>query len=156
MLSKNNMNFYVNMDGTRGITVRNKNCVQLFRYSVYITTDPQPFPRQVIHCGRASLSSFIIISLRSSSNCLSLRPRLSVPSVFSSTTCFVRQFLSNMWPVPLAFQGFVVCRTLLSFLTLYNIYFSHDQSSWYPQFFSGTTFQNFSGTSDLRFKVSKF
>jgi hypothetical protein len=122
-------------------------------------TDLHPFPERVIHCGRASASScnlyYIIIFWRSSSNCLSLLPRLSVPSIFSSTTCFIRQFLRQMWQIPLAFQVFVICKKLLSYLTLYNIHCWYDQHRWYPPFFSSSTFQNFSFISDLLSTVSK-
>jgi hypothetical protein len=92
----------------------------------------------------------------SSSNCWSLRPRLSVSSIFTSTACIVRQYLSKMWPILLAFHGFVIRRKLVSSLNLYAIYCLHDQSSWYPPFVSKTTFQNFSGISDLISKVSNF
>jgi len=52
-----------------------------------------------------------LVSSRSSGSCLRLLPRLSItpyPSIFSSITCFKKQFLPNMWPVWLAFL--VVCR----------------------------------------------
>jgi hypothetical protein len=56
--------------------------------------------------------------LRSTSNCLRLLPRLPfaslLPSILSSTTCFKRQFLHNMWPIKWAFLLFVSTIFLIS------------------------------------------
>ena len=78
--------------------------------------------------GRYSASTFYfqypLISLRSSSSCLLLLPRLSVTSglasVFPSIACFRRQFLRKMCPKHVAFLLFIVCRIFLSSLTLRN------------------------------------
>jgi hypothetical protein len=76
---------------------------------------------------RSSASSFnfqyFLFSLRSSSSCLRLLPRLLIiyllPSNFPSITCFRRQFLRKMWPIQLAFLLFIVCTIFLSSLTLH-------------------------------------
>jgi hypothetical protein len=77
-----------------------------------LTTGPQPLSKRVLHRVRSSASCFsfqyLLFSLRSSSSCLHLFPRLSVtsilPSIFPSITCFRRQFLRKMWPIQLAFS----------------------------------------------------
>ena len=68
--------------------------------AVCLTTGPQPLPKRVLHKVRSSASSFnfqyLRFSLRSSSSCLRLIPRLPVisilPSNVPSITCFRRQF----------------------------------------------------------------
>ena len=129
-------------------------------YSSFVT---QSVLRRIHTLFQSELSTSIelvlllsISTTLSSSNCWSLRPRLAVSSIFSSTACFIRQYLSKMWPMPLAFHGFVIRRKLLSSLTFYDIYCLHDQSSWYLPLFSSTTFQNFLGISDLLSKMSNF
>jgi hypothetical protein len=61
-------------------------------------------------------------SWRSSSSFLHLLPRLPVtyiiPSIFTSITCFRRQFLRKMWPMKLVFLLLIVCRVLFCSLTL--------------------------------------
>jgi hypothetical protein len=61
------------------------------KHAVHLTTDPQPHPKRVIHRVRSSASSFNflhpLVSLRSSSSCLRIRPLLLVPSTFTSITC---------------------------------------------------------------------
>jgi hypothetical protein len=77
---------------------------------------------------RSSASCFslhyLLFSLRSSSSCLHVLPRLPViyllPSNFPSITCFRRQFLSKLWPIQLDFLLFILCRIFLSSLTLIN------------------------------------
>ena len=78
-------------------------------------TCPQPLPKRVLYQVRSSASFFLsfqypLVSLRTSSSCLHLIPRLPVASVltsiFPSITCFRRQFLRNMWPIQLAFLHF--------------------------------------------------
>jgi hypothetical protein len=90
-------------------------------------------------------------SLRPSSSCPRLLPRLHVTSILSSicpsTTCFRRQFPSKMWPILLAF--------LPPWLYVILLHFSHDQYSWYFQS-STTTFQNGPGISDLLSEMFKF
>ena len=71
---------------------------------VCLTTGPRLFPKPVLYRERASVSSFNIqyplVSLRSSSGCLRLLPRLPVtytlPSILPPMTCFRRQFLRKM------------------------------------------------------------
>jgi hypothetical protein len=71
---------------------------------------------------RSSASYFNLqyfrFSLRSSSRCLRLLPRLPVISIFPSKTCFKRQFLGKIWPRQFAFLLFIVCSIFLSSLTL--------------------------------------
>ena len=70
-----------------------------------------------------------LFSLRSSSSCLRLLPRLPVtsilPSIFLSITCCRRQFLRNMWLIQLL--CFIVCGKFLSSLTLCKIHFSNNR-----------------------------
>jgi len=125
---------------------------------VCLTTGPQPLARPFLHRMRSSSSSFSLqyplISLRSSSSCLRLLPRLPVtyiiPPFFPSMTCFRRQFLREIWQIQLAFLCCAVCRIFLSSLT-YGIplHFSCDRSDWSSPSFSITTFHNFPGSSDL-------
>jgi hypothetical protein len=66
---------------------------------------------------RASASSFnvqYLISLRLSSSCLRLNPRLLFPTLFLLVTSFRSQFLRKMWPMPLTFIHFSVCNAFLS------------------------------------------
>jgi hypothetical protein len=53
-----------------------------------------------------------VLSLRSSSSCLSFLPHLPITTILASTfpsiTCFKRQFLRNMWPIQLAFLLFLL------------------------------------------------
>ena len=66
-----------------------------------------------------------LFSWRLPSSCLSILPRLSIPSIppstFPSIIWFRRHFLRKMNPIQLAFHLFNACMTFLSFLTLYNI-----------------------------------
>jgi hypothetical protein len=80
--------------------------ILLFIHSVVcLMTGPLPLPKWVLHTVWFSASSFNfqypLVSLRSSSSCLRLLPRLPVtsilPSIFPSITCFRRQFLRKMW-----------------------------------------------------------
>jgi len=71
-----------------------------FIYSVVsLTTGPSPLPKAVLHRLQSSAYSLkfqcILFSLRSSSSCLCLLPRLLVPSIFPSITCFRRQFFAR-------------------------------------------------------------
>ena len=95
------------------------------------------------------------------SSFLRLLPHLLVtsicPFIFPSITCCRRQFLRKMWPIQLAFRFLISCRIFLCSLTLINTSpFSHDRSNWSSPSFSSTTFQNFSGVSDLLPGASKF
>ena len=55
---------------------------------------------------------YLVVSLRSSSSCLRLLPRLSITSVppptFRLVTCFRRQLLRKIWPIQLAFFLYTV------------------------------------------------
>ena len=84
-----------------------------YYYSIVcLTTGPKPRPKRFLHIVRSKASSFKweypLLSLRSSSSFLRLLPRLLVacisPFIFSSITCFRRQFLRKMWPIQLAFR----------------------------------------------------
>ena len=93
--------------------------------AVFLTTGPESLPKPVLYIEQASASYFKLqcptLSLRSSSSCLSLLPRLPVtyiiPPIFPSITCLRRQFLRKMWPIQLAFLLLIVCRIFLSSLT---------------------------------------
>jgi hypothetical protein len=86
-------------------------------------TGPQPLPERFLQAGRGCDSSFKLqyglFSLRSSSRGLHLLPHLFVP-LLSFNSDFQKQFLHNMWPIQLAFLNFIVCRMVLSSLTLCN------------------------------------
>ena len=95
-------------------------------HSVFrLTTGPKPPPKRFLHIMRSRASSFKwqypLLSLRSSSSFLRLLPRLLVisisPFIFSSITCFRRQFLRKMWPIQLAFRFLISCRIFLCSLT---------------------------------------
>jgi hypothetical protein len=82
-------------------------------------------PQPVLHTVRSSASSFSfqypIFSLRSSNNCLLLRPRLPVtcPSIFPSVTCFRRQLLGKICPIELDLLLFIVCT--ISYIPTINV-----------------------------------
>jgi hypothetical protein len=87
--------------------------------AVCLMTGPQPLPKRVLHSVRSTVSSFNfqypLISLRSSSSCLCLLPRLPItsilPPIFPSVTGFRRQFVRKIRPIQLVFLLFTVCRT---------------------------------------------
>jgi hypothetical protein len=111
------------------------------------------FPKWVLHRVRSGASSFnfqyLVFSLRSSSSCLSLLPRLPVTSILAcicpSVTCFRRQFLRKMWSVqlPLPFSLLFVGYSS-PWLFVLLLHFSHNRSTWSPSF-SIITLQNFPG-----------
>ena len=88
---------------------------------ICLTTGPQLPPKRVLHIVRSCASSFnlqyLFVSLRWSSSCLRLLPRLPVtfilPSIFPSLAWFRRQFLSQMWPIQLALLLFTLCTASL-------------------------------------------
>jgi len=96
--------------------------------AICLTRGPQPLPKPVLHTVRSSASSFNlqypIFSLRSSSSCLRLLPRLPAISILSSICpsimCFKRQFLSKLSPIQLTFFLCIVCRIFILSLALYN------------------------------------
>jgi hypothetical protein len=72
-----------------------------------------------------------LFSLRSSSSCRRIFPRLTItsilPSVSPSITHFWRQFLPKMWPIQLPFLLFIACGIFSSYLALCNYFsFLHD------------------------------
>ena len=100
-----------------------------------------------VRCSASFLNfQYIIISSRSFSSCLCLLPRLSIPCLFPSITCFRNKFLGKIWQLQLAFLHFLVCKKLLCSLTLCNISsFSQDRPNLSSPSFSIITFQNFQG-----------
>jgi hypothetical protein len=113
--------------GSRDISAQFINTKLSFVHSfihsfIHSAVSYKPLPKRLLHTVRSSASSFnfqcLLSSLRSSSSCLRLLPRLPVisilPSNFPSITCFRRQFLRKMWPIQLAFLLFIVLRIFLS------------------------------------------
>ena len=86
-------------------------------YESYIPSSKTSSPHSAIHC---FLFQFPISSpsVRPSSRGLRLILPLSatyiLPSLFLSVTCFRKQFLRDMRPIPLAFRPFLVYRIFLS------------------------------------------
>ena len=74
---------------------------------VCLTTGQKPLSKRALRRVQSSAASFsfwyLLFSLISSSSCLRLLPRLPIPSIFPSITCFRRQFLHKMRPIQLAF-----------------------------------------------------
>jgi len=110
-----------------------------------------------------SLSVSSIFSLKPSSNCLLLLPRLLVPAIFPSTCpsvlCFRRRFRHQMWLIQLALLRCIVCRMFFFsrlYATLFHFafHFSRNQSIWYSPFLSIMIFHNFESISDLNSEVS--
>ena len=83
-------------------------------YVVCISTGPRPLPNRVLNGEQSSVSSFnfqhLASSLRSFSRCLLLLPRLPVPYIFPTATCFRRHLLNKMWPKQLALLLCIVRR----------------------------------------------
>ena len=87
-----------------------------------------PSPNRVLHTIQFRASSFnlqyLVVTLKSSSSCLRLFPCLSVtsilPSIFSSTKWFWRQFLHKTWSIQLCFLLVIVRRQFLFSWTLCN------------------------------------
>jgi len=87
--------------------------------------------------------SSLLLIVRIPSRCITtLLPCLPVISIiFSSITCFRRQFLCKMWPIQIGFLPLIVCRIFVSTWTLCSTssFFTH-MFNWSPSF-SSTTFQ---------------
>ena len=79
---------------------------------------------------------FSSFSLMQCSSCLRLLPRLSVPSISPSITCFRRQLLGKMWPI----LPFISRRMFFPPQLHVILHFSHDLSKWVSPSFSTTTF----------------
>ena len=95
-----------------------------------VTTAPYPVEERISLRTWSSVSSFNfqnpLISLRLSSSCSHLLPRLPVPYIFPSIMCFRRQFLHNIRPIQLAFLHFTVCRIFLSsYDSMSHFFISH-------------------------------
>ena len=83
-----------------------------------LTTDSQPLPKRVLHTLRSSASysnfQYPLVSLNSSSSCLPLLHRFTVPStihsIFPSITCFRIHFIRKMRPIQLGSLLFNACR----------------------------------------------
>jgi hypothetical protein len=98
----------------------------MYHNVVCLTTGPQTHAKPVLHRVRSNPSSFNfqypLVFLRSSSNCLSLLPRLRVTStllfILPSITLFISQFLPKIWTIQLPFLLFTVYRILHASLTL--------------------------------------
>jgi hypothetical protein len=97
--------------------------IRSFRSLSYYLFQSQ-FSTQYVLMLPLSIYSIVSFSLRSSSSCLRLLPRLPCTSILSSICplimCFRRQFLSKMWPIQLALFLCIVCRIFRSSLALYN------------------------------------
>jgi len=96
---------------------------QRTQFRLLLMTGPKPLAKQILRtaqCNAVHLLQFVV-SLRSSSSCQCIIPRLFIlPSTFPSIMCSRRQFLHNMWPVQLTFLLFAVCRIFLCYLHLCN------------------------------------
>jgi hypothetical protein len=125
------------------INIRTKFCVLWLIHSVVcLTTGPHSLLQQLLCSVRSSAPSFnfqdLLFALSSHSSCLRLLlsrlPLTSIlPSTFPSITCFRRQLLRKMWPIPLLFLPFTVFRIFLpSWPFVILLYFSHDPSNWFP------------------------
>ena len=123
-------------------------CFRLrFHHSVVcFTTGPYPLSKRVLHREGSSASSFyfqyLLVSLRSSSNCVCLLPRLPVTSIFPSVMCFRWQSLRKMWPIQLAFLLYSVCLIFHFSLSLCSTFLSLTLS--YASF-SSTALPDFPG-----------
>lgn len=94
------------------------------------------------------------------SSCIRLFPCLPVtfilPTIHPSITRLAKQFQRQMLRMQLVFFLFIECKIFPSISTLCSIcHSSHDWSKWSSPFFFSITFQNFPGTSDLLFELSK-
>jgi len=87
-------------------------------YDWSIAPSKASYPQTAIWCFLVYFQ-YPVLSLRS----FRLLSRLSIssirPPIFPSVTCFRRQFLRNIWPIPLAFPPFIF-RVFLSSLTFCN------------------------------------
>ena len=74
-------------------------------------------PHIVRRCASSFSLRYPLSSLKSSSGCLHLFPRLPItyilPSIFPPITYFRRHFLDQMWPMQVAYPLFTLCRIFL-------------------------------------------
>ena len=93
---------------------------------LYLAKGPRPLPKPILQTVTSSASCFNFqypfVSLKPSSSCLRPFPYLPAPSIVRSNvpsiTCFIRQFLCNMWPIQLTFHRFILRRMFVSTYTL--------------------------------------
>jgi hypothetical protein len=86
-------------------------------------------PNRVVQTALSNVSSFNfrypLFSSRSSCRFLCLLRRLRVnynlPILFHAIWCFIRRFLSKMWPIIWHFLLFILCTILLSYFAICNI-----------------------------------
>ena len=92
-------------------------------YNSFIVPSKASPPQITIYC---FLFQFpVSFYIKSSTSCLRLLlrclPVTSInPSIFPSITCFIKQFLRQLWPIQFVFFLVTVCRIFLSSLTLRN------------------------------------
>jgi hypothetical protein len=95
---------------------------------VCLATSPKPLPKRALHIVQSRASCFKwqypLLSLKSSSSCLRLLPRIHVtsipPFIFPSITRCRRQLLRKIWPIQLAFRVLISRRIFLCSLILSN------------------------------------
>ena len=98
---------------------------------------------------------YFCVSLRSCSSCLPLLPRLSVLSIFPSTTYFRRKFLLKICPIRSHFFHFILVGYISpSWLYVIFLYFSHDQYNRSSPSLSSTKLQNFQRISGIISEMS--
>jgi hypothetical protein len=134
-------------------------------FVVCLATGPYHLPKRILLRKGSSASSlnfkYIFVSLRSSSSCSRLLPRLPGTSIYPfsispSITCFRRPFLRKMPSIQQSFILFSECMIFLSYLTLCNSSFLTWSVQLISPYFSNTTFQNCPGPPHLLPEVSKF
>jgi hypothetical protein len=97
-------------------------------FLVCLATSPQPPPKQVLHTVLSSDPSYNflcpLVSLKSSSSCWRLFPRLRLTSVLPFDHCRVSEGSSNATCDQYSYPSFfIVCKIFLSSLTLCNTIF---------------------------------
>ena len=85
------------------------------------------FPKRVFQTALSTASSFnfqySLVSLRSSCGCLCILRVLPVNyDLPSAIWCFIRRFLSQIWPIKLYVLLFIECKLLTFFLPMYNAF----------------------------------
>jgi hypothetical protein len=135
----------------------------LHHHFVFCLTSPLPLLQRILHRVRSSAASpnfqYLLFSLRSTVGAhiyFLVFPSL-VSSIWPPITCFIRRFLLKARPIHLAVLRFIICRLLLSSLSLRNesLFFT-----WWVQLiipaFSSKIFQYFAGIYELLSEVSDF
>ena len=112
----------------------------LIIHTICLATGSYPLSKRFPYRGQTSTASlkfyYRLFSLRPSSSCLHLLPRLSVPSIFPSITRFRSQFIHNMWPIQLAYLRTTVrgVLQLLCFVTYVTKIIQTDNNLWERSF----------------------